>query len=213
MVKIGLNNIYTMVVALLLTTISVLSCADTIKTVDSDVVDEKPVQVVRNMVISQTEDGMVSMRMEAPLMERYEISKDTAYELFPKKFEVYAYNKEGLLETEIKSLYAKHTINGGDELWAAYGDVVIKNYIEGRRIETDTIYWSKEKKMIYTDCYVKLFSPDGMMQGYGLESDERASNAVLLKPFDSWGQMDSNSDEPNYRDSANFIGPIPLDNK
>ena len=43
---------------------------------------ETPVQVVDDMFMQQTENGMVKMRAEAPRMEKYE--KDSLdYELFP----------------------------------------------------------------------------------------------------------------------------------
>ena len=49
---------------------------------------ETPVQVVDDMFMQQTENGLVKMRAEAPRMEKYE--KDSLdYELFPDGFFVY----------------------------------------------------------------------------------------------------------------------------
>ncbi|NLH22907.1 MAG: hypothetical protein GX474_00145, partial [Bacteroidales bacterium] len=64
-------------------------------------------------------------------------------------------------------------------------------------METDTLYWDQQKKIIYTHCYVRLTSPDFFAQGYGMESDERATNAKILRPFDSYGyiQKDTLSNE------------------
>ena len=64
-------------------------------------------------------------------------------------------------------------------------------------METDTLYWDQQNKKIYTHCYVRLTSPDFFAQGYGMESDERATNAKILKPFDSYGyiQQDTLSNE------------------
>ena len=76
-------------------------------------------------------------------------------------------------------------------------------------METDTLYWNQATEKIYTDCYVRLYSPQGMMQGYGMESDQRGRNAVILNPFNSYGIMDGDSTEENI-DSVNFIGPFPL---
>jgi hypothetical protein len=45
------------------------------------------------------------------------------------------------------------------------------------------------------------------MQGYGLESDEMARNAIVLKPFDSFGIIEKDSTNI-YIDTINFIGPI-----
>ena len=75
-------------------------------------------------------------------------------------------------------------------------------------METDTIFWDQSEKKIYTHCYVKLTSPDGMTQGVGMESDEMARNAYLLSPFDSYGLISNDSTSVSYVDSANFIGPL-----
>ncbi len=166
-----------------------------------------PRQIVSDMYAVQTNNGGLQMRMEAKLMQRFHNdSTNVSYELFPQGFDVYAYNKEGLLETHIHSLIAKHTTTKSEEKWEAYGDVVIKNFIKGERMETDTLYWDRESGKIFTHCFVKMYSPQGFMQGYGMESDEMARNANILKPFDSYGIIRDSTSE-NYIDTENFIGP------
>ena len=186
----------------------VYSCKGKLQQSDDINLDEIPVQSVRDMFVVQSENGLLQMRMEADLMERYE-NDTVSYELFPEGFAVFGYNEEGLLETEITSDNARHEKfeKGGLETWAAFGNVVVKNVINRERMETDTLYWDREKKMIYTDCYVRLSSPDGFMQGYGMESDERARDAQLLRPFDGYGIISDDSTGSGYVDTVNFIGP------
>jgi hypothetical protein len=45
------------------------------------------------------------------------------------------------------------------------------------------------------------------MQGYGMESDELARNAIILKPFDSYSII-KDSTEVLYIDTVNFVGPL-----
>ena len=75
-------------------------------------------------------------------------------------------------------------------------------------METDTLYWDRKNERIYTDCYVRMYSPDGFMQGYGMESDQRARNSSIFNPFDSYGIVIQDSTKVAV-DSANFIGPFP----
>ena len=185
----------------------VISCGN--RTAKGEIVDVNaiPRQTVDSMYAVQSNNGILQMRMEARLMQRFQNdSTKTSYELFPQGFDVYAYNKEGLLETHIHSLVAKHTTTKDDEKWEAFGDVVIKNFIKGEIMETDTLYWDREEKKIYTHCFVKMHSPQGFMQGYGMESDEMARNAKILKPFDSYGII-QDSTSAVYIDTENFIGP------
>ena len=168
---------------------------------------ETPVQTVTDMFIVQTENSDLQMRAEAPLMEKYE--RDTlSYELFPKGFFVFGYTDEGLLETRITSDNARHLkYKDGRESWEAFGNVVVQNLIKQETMETDTLYWDQKEEKIYTHCYVKMYSPQGFMQGYGMESDQRARDSKLFNPFNSYGIVAQDTTEVVI-DSVNFIGPL-----
>ena len=168
---------------------------------------ETPVQIVDDMFMQQTENGMVKMRAEAPRMEKYE--KDSLdYELFPDGFFVYGFDESGKLETEIIADNARHQMfKDGRESWEAFGNVVVKNLINQEVMETDTLYWDQKNEKIYTHCYVRMYSPDGFMQGYGMESDQRARSTILFKPFNNYAIVVKDSTQVLI-DSVNFIGPF-----
>ena len=185
----------------------VYSCKGKLAEADSLILEETPVQVVDNMFIVHSENGKIQLRMEADLMARYD--KDTvSYELFPEGFAVYGYTNDELLETEIVSDNARHLkYKDGREKWEAFGNVVVRNLIKQEVMETDTLYWDQKNEKIFTDCYVRMYSPDGFMQGYGQESDQRARNSIILKPFNSYGIVVQDSTQV-LTDSVNFIGPL-----
>ena len=185
----------------------VYSCKGKLGEAVSLVIEETPVQTVRDMFIVQSENGQMQMRAVADLMEKYE--RDTlSYELFPEGFAVYGYTDDGLLETEIVADNARHVkYTDGRETWEAFGNVVVKNLIKQEVMETDTLYWDQENEKIYTHCYVKMYSPDGFMQGYGMESDQRARNSIIFNPFNSYGIVVQDSTAVVI-DSVNFIGPL-----
>lgn len=185
----------------------VYSCKGKLAEAESLILEGTPVQTVDNMFIVHSENGKIQLRMEADLMERYE--RDTvSYELFPKGFAVYGYTDNELLETEIVSDKARHLkYKDGREKWEAFGNVVVRNLIKQEVMETDTLYWDQKNEKIFTDCYVRMYSPDGFMQGYGMESDQRARNSIILKPFNSYGIIVQDSTAV-LTDSVNFIGPL-----
>ncbi len=165
-------------------------------------------QSVDSMFAVQTRNGVVVMRLEADKMDRYE--NDTlSTEFFPEGFAVYSYTDEGMLETIVISDQARHRVfkPGNGEEWAAFGNVSIQNVIKRETIETDTIYWDQRNHQIYTDCYIRMYSQDGFMQGYGMHSDDKARNAVIHKPFNSYSVVVQDSTAV-YVDSVNFIGPF-----
>ncbi len=185
------------------------SCGKKLSVADKLDLSKTPVQTVDSMFIVQTTDGGLQYRVEAGLMERYS-TDTTTYEKFPHGVELYGYNEEGLLETMIIADDALHEQNSKskEEKWSAFGNVVIQNILKRETMETDTIYWDRTKGEIYTDCYVRLYSPDGFMQGIGMRSDERARNSIIYKPFDSFGVV-ARDTTAVVIDSVNFIGPFP----
>ncbi len=185
----------------------VYSCKDELGRAKDILIEETPVQTVENMFIVQSKNGVIQMRAEGEIMEKYE--RDTlSYELFPKGFSVYGYTEDGLLETEIVADQAIHRMySDGRESWEAYGNVIVRNLIKKETLETDTLYWDQKNERIYTHCYVQMYSPSGFMQGYGMESDQRARNNIIFNPFNSYGIVVQDSTEVVV-DSINFIGPI-----
>ncbi len=187
----------------------VLGCGGKLKEADKINLSETPIQVVNDMFAVNTKNGLVGQRFEAAVMLKF-VTDTLDYDLFPNGLQVYGYTEEGLLETIIMADRAKHIAPGkksAGELWEATGNVVVSNVIKKETMETDTLYWDRKKEEIYTDAYVKLYSEDGMMQGYGMRSDDRARNAILLRPFDSYGYSQSDSTVVKI-DSVNFIGPL-----
>lgn len=167
-----------------------------------------PLQTVDSMFFIQTENGRLQMRVESPRMEVYE--RDTlSYDLFPQGLSVFGYAEDGSLETTITSREARHDKSSEThpEKWSAFGNVVIRNILKQETMETDTIYWDRQKHEIWTDCYIKMYSPSGQMQGYGMRSDEMARNAILMNPFDNEFILEQDTTRVVV-DSVNFIGPM-----
>lgn len=188
----------------------VISCSSKLKADGEIKSDESPEQVVDSMEIVQTDKGVPKLRLITPRMERYQ-NESKEWQLFPEGFFAYAYDEKGRLETEIKGRSARHIKykdGSVDEVWEACDSVVITNLIEHRIMETDTLYWAPEKEKIYTHCYVRIIDPKGLMQGYGMESDQRARRTVLNRVFNNYAIIDNDSTRVVI-DSVNFIGPFP----
>ncbi|MCF0165473.1 MAG: LPS export ABC transporter periplasmic protein LptC [Bacteroidales bacterium] len=173
--------------------------------------EQVPMQTVDSMKAVTFQHENRSMEMTSSRLERYSYEKDSttqSYELYLGGFCVKGYTETGELETRLDADQAKHITTQGKEQWMAYGNVVIVNYIKGERMETDTVYWDKAEKKIYTNNYVRMESQDmGFMQGYGMTTDERAGNTIIHRPFDSFGYLERDSTNL-YQDTINFIGPV-----
>ena len=186
----------------------VYSCKGKLAEAEQLDLEDTPTQVVNDMFVVQTENGNMKMRAEAPRMEKYSKGDTLDYELFPEGFFVYGYDEQGRLETEIVADNARHMkYDDKRETWEAFGNVVVKNLINQEVMETDTLYWDQENEKIYTHCYVRMYSPDGFMQGYGMESDQRARSTILHNNFNNYAIVVKDSTQVLI-DSVNFIGPF-----
>ena len=187
----------------------VYSCKGDLKEAEKLDLSKTPIQVVDSMFFLKSENGQLKMRVESPKMEVFEYDS-LSYNYFPDGIHVFGYSEEGLLETTIVADKARHDkyVKGGNEQWSAYGNVVVTNIIKQETMETDTLYWDSKAREIWTDCYIKMYSPSGFMQGYGMRSDEMARNSILLHPFDNVFYLGTEENPIVVIDSANFIGPF-----
>ena len=188
----------------------VVSCGSQIGETDRIDPSVTPTQRIYDMFAVQTKNGAVSMRLEADLMEHFD-TDTVSYDSFPEGISVYGYTEEGLLESVIVADDARHIVpkeRDRDEIWEAFGNVILHNVIEQETMETDTIYWDQAKKEVYTDCYVKIYSRQGFLQGFGMRSDDHVRNSILYRPFDGYGVVVQDSTAVII-DSVNFIGPFP----
>ena len=188
-----------------------LSCKSKLGEADALNLAETPVQTVDGVFAVQSKNGVLDVRVEAPVMQRFE-TDTTTFERFPKGVSLYGYTPDGLLETVIVADDARHVLGKKksgprEEVWEAFGNVIVHNVLKQETMETDTLYWDQARSEIYTDCYVKMYSPDGFMQGTGMRSDDHARNAILHNPFNSYGITGRDSTAVMI-DSVNFIGPM-----
>ena len=204
------NSLYRVLIKMVAVTIVIatllFSCKDDIPKADVTAVEELPSQIVEKMRLIQFSRGETDYIVDSPLMERYS-QAEIPYDAFPLGIVLRGYNSDRLLETKIRADYAKHATRESEEIWEATGNVVINNYIKGEMMETDTLFWNRLTQRIYTHALVKLTTPEMFMQGYGMESDDMARNAVIQNPFDSYAIVSRDSTEISYIDTANFIGP------
>ena len=170
--------------------------------------DEIPLQTVDNMFTVQTRNGRMQSRMEAAKMQHFE-NDSLKTDLFPDGFAVYSYAEDGRLETILLSDRARHITykRREGEIWEVTGNVSIQNTIKQETIETDTLFWDQKSHEIYTDSYIRMYSRDGFMQGYGMRSDDKAREAMLMRPFNNSFVVVKDT-TVIIVDSVNFIGPF-----
>jgi len=173
------------IVALLLSATAVVSCGeDKYKLVD--LCDEKGLisTEVHNLDVTYTEYGKPKTLLKAPLLQRY-MFNDEPYSVFPKGFFVQLFDADAQLESQITADYALYK-EKPTELWKAVGNVVVINFQKDQTLTSDTLYWNRSAKSIYTDAPVRIKTGDGLIIGRnGMTSDEKFSEYEIRHVGDS----------------------------
>jgi LPS export ABC transporter protein LptC len=193
-------------VALAASATVLLSCED--KTPKLSAITD-PAQVptleIDSLYINYTESGRLRMNLRAPLMQRFMMAEEP-YNLFPKGMHIHFYAPTGELESEIIANYA-YNREKPEEYWKAVGNVVVYNYPKQQTLYTDTLYWDRARKQIYTDAPVRIIAPAGEIPGHnGMTSDERFENYDIRNVNDGLMYV---AEEPDSTATAVKIEAIP----
>lgn len=125
-----------------------------------------------------SEVGRLKFKLKAPVMDRYEGEK--SYIEFPEGVAVYFYDSLTMVSSQLTAGYgvryeSNHTME-------ARKNVVIKNIQNGEQLNTEHLVWDERKKIIYSQQFVTITTPDKVLYGDGFESDEAFENWHIIKP-------------------------------
>ena len=169
--------LYLKSIIVLLGAIMLLACKNDIKEVNALAEREKrPDMTGENLELVYSDSARIKYRVLAPEYIKVNREKEK-YEEFPKGIHVLSYDPAGKMIGSIKAKYAKKLED--EMLWEARNEVVIIN-AEGKKLETELLYWDKQEYLIYSDCYVKLSADGQIIEGNnGFHSDQNLNHPVF----------------------------------
>jgi LPS export ABC transporter protein LptC len=62
----------------------------------------------------------------------------------------------------------------------AYGNIVAVSD-DGTKVETSRLFWDNDRNKVRSDAFVKVTSPNEILQGYGFEADQDLKNYVVYR--------------------------------
>ena len=169
--------LYMKSIIVLLGAIMLLACKNDIKEVNALAEREKrPDMTGENLESVYSDSARIKYRVLAPEYIKVNREKEK-YEEFPKGIHVLSYDPAGKMIGSIKAKYAKKLED--EMLWEARNEVVIIN-AEGKKLETELLYWDMKKELIYSDRYVKLSADGQIIEGNnGFHSDQNLNHPVF----------------------------------
>ena len=169
--------LYMKSIIVLLGAIMLLACKNDIKEVNALAEREKrPDMTGENLELVYSDSARIKYRVLAPEYIKVNREKEK-YEEFPKGIHVLSYDPAGKMIGSIKAKYAKKLED--EMLGEARNEVVIIN-AEGKKLETELLYWDMKKELIYSDRYVKLSADGQIIEGNnGFHSDQNLNHPVF----------------------------------
>lgn len=127
-----------------------------------------------NIEITYTDSGLLKGKIIAAEAHDYN-RKEDPYTEFPKGMKVYFYNAQGVEESTIQADYA--IFHKKDQIWEGRGQVLAENPGEGKKLETEQIFWDQKNKRIYSEKYSTITTRSGVSYGEnGFEAEEDLSS-------------------------------------
>lgn len=162
--------------ALLIFSILFFACENKIDEVQSSTQETKfPSATYKDYDALYSDSAIVRIRITGKIMEQY--AEGIAHDEFKEGVHIWFYDTDRKVESEMTANTAsRQRLNN---VMVAKGNVVVYNK-KGDRLNTEHLTWDGKSRKVYTDAFVRITTPDKIMTGTGLESDETFSKYKIL---------------------------------
>lgn len=178
----GMRSVFSKIVRLksitaLMGAVMLFSCKNDMEEINRVAGDEiLPEMTGTNLEMIYTDSARIKYKVITP--EYLKMSEgEEKYEEFPQGLHAISYDTDG---KEIGSITCKYAKKLEDEqLWEARNEVVVVN-AEGKKLETELLYWDTQKQIIYSDRYAKLSADGQIIEGNrGFKSDQDLKSPIF----------------------------------
>jgi LPS export ABC transporter protein LptC len=131
--------------------------------------DDGPTEVSEGVTMLFTDKGLAKMKLESPLMHRYELDEGAEMKMeCPIGMKVTFYDSIGNEESNLTAKYG--VLFSKNEYILVKDSVVFLNFKE-EKLTTEVLHIDFKKDSVYTNQKVTVSSPKGTITGVGLSSN------------------------------------------
>ena len=178
------RSIFILIIHLVVVMTIFISCHENdIKQVNKITKTENaPVMVAQILKVDYTENGKLVYTLTSPETKKYDLPE--AKTEFPKGFNVVFYDSLQHQRGTARANYGlSHDVT---QILELKGNVIIVNYKDKTRIETEHLFWDRRIKTITGDLAVKITTADRVFTAIGFKSNEDLSQRELFHPTGTW---------------------------
>ena len=135
-----------------------------------------PTQIIYGAVILHSDSGVVKAKIEADEILEF----DNGNKDLPSGVYLEFFNSFGQISGKLKADHALYTKE--DELWKAWGNVILNNIANGERLNTEELFWNPQDEKVFTENFVQISTKDQVILGEGLMANQDFSSWQITKP-------------------------------
>ena len=128
----------------------------------------------KQVEINYSDKGVVRIKAIAPTATRFNSTR--AYLEFSDGIKIQFYNDQRNIESTLTAKYA--TAYENSHSMTARDSVVVIND-KGEILNTDELIWDEDKKIIYSNSFVKIRTKDEIIYGNGMTANENFTGYVI----------------------------------
>ncbi len=155
---------------ILITLVFSLSCTNDLKDVQALPKNKLSAsQTGDSVTLIYTDSTKIKIILKANRMLLFNKNVKEPFTVLPKGFYVTIFDEDEKVSSTLKGNYGVR-FDVSKRMEAKYAvEVINKN---GEKLETEKLIWDEANKKIYTDAYVKITTPNQIINGKGLESNQ-----------------------------------------
>lgn len=135
-----------------------------------------PVALAENIETIYSDSGRLKLVVKAPLQTEFQ----TGDREFPKGILIDFYDDKGIKTTHLTGNYARYDKQAG--IYFATGNVIVENFVEKQKLQSEELKFNHLEKRIYTDKFVRITTEVDILTGTGLTASQDFSTYKILKP-------------------------------
>ena len=130
----------------------------------------------KDVIIQYSDHGNTKIKATAKTLTRFNVEKP--YLEFTDGIKMTFYSEDKAVGTTMTADYAVAVENSN--LMTARKNVEVIN-AKGEKLNTEEIIWDEQKKIIYSNAFVKISTADEIIWGNGMEANEDFTDYVIKK--------------------------------
>lgn len=138
---------------------------------------EGPDVEIKDVVTLFSDSAKVRIKLQAETQLEYQESGDRT---FPDGVYIEFYEKDGSVSSTLRANYGEYIAK--EKLYRGEGNVVVVSRVNGDELNTEELFWSPDKRQIFTEKFVTIKSEGEIHTGEGMTASQDFSSYTITKP-------------------------------